>query len=74
MQKKPTKKVLFEIAKTIIPDNIPVRYKVKGLMTYIIGIAGYEYKITYLKDKLTDTWFVADIVNADGSVIENPGY
>jgi hypothetical protein len=70
---KPTKKELFQLAKTFIPNNIPLKNRAKGMMTYTIGIAGNEYKVTYLKDH-DDAWYVYEIVNADGSLIDDPGY
>jgi hypothetical protein len=43
---KPTKKELFQLAKTFIPNNIPLKNRAKGMMTYTIGITGNEYKVT----------------------------
>ena len=67
MKNRPSKKELFELAKAFIPKNIPAKYEIKGVITYTIGIEGFEYRVTYLLNNHYTTWYVSDITNADGT-------
>jgi hypothetical protein len=71
MLNKPTKKELYELAKAFFPKNIPTKYVTKGTMSYTIGIEGYEYKVTYLRNMHEDVWYISDIINSDGTPLQD---